>query len=74
MRDAAAHAGRHANLWRISDDFWDRWLALHEQFARLEQWNAHRQPGAWPDADMLPFGTLVLGTRTTRFTPGRSPR
>ena len=63
---AAAHVQRHANLWRISDDFWDRWLALYEQFARLEKWNPHRLEGAWPDADMLPFG--MLGRRATRFT------
>lgn len=67
--EAAGHVVRHANLWRISDDFWDRWLALHEQFGRLAAWNPHRRPGAWPDADMLPLGTLVLGERTTRFTP-----
>lgn len=66
---AADHAGRHANLWRISDDFWDRWLALRDQFARLAAWNPHRRPGAWPDADMLPLGTLVMGERTTRFSP-----
>ncbi|MBE2215819.1 MAG: glycoside hydrolase family 27 protein [Opitutaceae bacterium] len=67
--EAADHVTRHANLWRISDDFWDRWLALHDQFGRLAAWNPHRRPGAWPDADMLPLGTLVLGERTTRFTP-----
>jgi alpha-galactosidase len=66
---AATHAQQHANLWRISDDFWDRWLALREQFPRLEKWNPYRQPGAWPDADMLPLGVLVLGSRSTRFTP-----
>ncbi|HEY8994530.1 MAG TPA: Melibiase subfamily [Lacunisphaera sp.] len=65
---AAAHVTQHANLWRISDDFWDRWLALRDQFARLAAWNPHRQPGAWPDADMLPLGTLMLGARTTRLT------
>ena len=67
--EAADHVTRHANLWRISDDFWDRWLALRDQFGRLAAWNPHRRPGAWPDADMLPLGTLVLGERTTRFTP-----
>ncbi|MFT3830147.1 MAG: glycoside hydrolase family 27 protein [Opitutaceae bacterium] len=66
---AADHVVDHANLWRISDDFWDRWLALREQFGRLAAWNPHRVAGAWPDADMLPLGTLVLGTRGTRFTP-----
>ena len=66
--DAAAHVTQHANLWRISDDFWDRWLAVHDQFARLQKWNPHRQSGAWPDADMLPFGVVELGKRTTRLT------
>jgi alpha-galactosidase len=65
---AADHVTQHANLWRISDDFWDNWPALHEQFARLHRWNPHRRPGAWPDADMLPFGVIDLGRRTTRFT------
>ena len=67
--DAADHVSRHANLWRISDDFWDNWKSLSEQFARLEHWNAHRLPGSWPDADMLPLGVLELGRRPTRFTP-----
>lgn len=65
---AASHVNAHANLWRISDDFWDRWLALKDQFWRLEAWNEHRRAGAWPDADMLPLGTIALGARTTRFT------
>jgi alpha-galactosidase len=67
--DAADHVQRHANLWRISDDFWDQWPLLLEQFGRLERWNRHRLPGCWPDADMLPLGVLDLGKRTTRFTP-----
>jgi hypothetical protein len=67
--DAAAHVSVHANLWRISDDFWDSWPALLEQFARLEKWNAFRGPGHWPDADMLPLGLIALGQRKTNFTP-----
>ncbi len=66
---AAQQVAANANLWRISDDFWDRWFSLRDQFWRLAMWNPHRRPGAWPDADMLPLGTLVLGTRQTRFTP-----
>jgi alpha-galactosidase len=65
---AAEHVRRHANLWRISDDFWDNWDALREQFARLVQWNVHRGTGYWPDADMLPLGVLDRGRRTTRLT------
>lgn len=67
--DAADHVVRHANLWRISDDFWDSWPLLHDQFARLEKWNPHRGPGHWPDADMLPLGLIALGKRQTNFTP-----
>ncbi|WP_423605608.1 glycoside hydrolase family 27 protein [Sphingomonas sp. MS122] len=62
------HAQQHAQMWRISDDFWDEWKLLKEQFARLEAWNAYRRPGAWPDADMLPLGLLAMGSRKTKFT------
>ena len=65
----AEHVRRHAQMWRISDDFWDEWPMLEAQFVRLENWNPHRGPGAWPDADMLPLGRLALGERRTRFTP-----
>lgn len=63
------HVRRYAQMWRISDDFWDDWGMLEAQFTRLENWNPHRRPGAWPDADMLPLGRLALGKRDTRFTP-----
>jgi hypothetical protein len=65
---AADHVKRHANMWRISDDFWDNWPALAEQFERLRKWAPSCGPGHWPDADMLPFGVLDLGRRTTHFT------
>jgi alpha-galactosidase len=63
------HVRAHAQMWRISDDFWDEWDMLEAQFVRLENWNSHRREGAWPDADMLPLGRLALGARNTRFTP-----
>ena len=65
----ADHVRRFAQMWRISDDFWDEWRLLEEQFTRLENWNPHRAPGGWPDADMLPLGRLALGERDSRFTP-----
>jgi alpha-galactosidase len=65
---AANHVKTHANMWRISDDFWDSYGSLYDQFARLEKWNGVRTSGAWPDADMLPLGTLALGSRKTNFT------
>ncbi|PVM85041.1 alpha-galactosidase [Caulobacter radicis] len=65
----AEHVRRFAQMWRISDDFWDEWSMLEAQFTRLENWNAFRAPGAWPDADMLPLGRLALGKRDSKFTP-----
>jgi len=65
----ADHVRRNAQMWRISDDFWDEWPLLEAQFTRLENWNPHRRPGGWPDADMLPLGRLALGQRDTKFTP-----
>ena len=63
------HVAAHAQMWRISDDFWDEWAMLETQFTRLENWNPVRRPGAWPDPDMLPLGRLALGARDSRFTP-----
>jgi alpha-galactosidase len=65
---AASDAALNANLWRISDDFWDTWPALLEQFDRLKNWSPYARSGTWPDADMLPLGVLELGRRKTRFT------
>jgi hypothetical protein len=63
------HVKQYAQMWRISDDFWDEWPLLEAQFTRLENWNEHRAVGGWPDADMLPLGKLALGERDTKFTP-----
>jgi len=52
------HVETHANLWRVSNDFWDNWRSLYEQFARLNSWTPYRAPGHWPDADMLPLGNV----------------
>jgi hypothetical protein len=65
----ADHVRRHAEMWRISDDFWDEWPLLDAQFTRLENWSPFIGDGHWPDADMLPLGRLAMGERDTRFTP-----
>jgi alpha-galactosidase len=57
-------------MWRISDDFWDRWVDLANQFARLARWSGHAGPGHWPDADMLPLGRI--GIRAERGDPRMS--
>jgi hypothetical protein len=56
--DQGEHVAAHANIWRISDDFWDNWGALYEQFDRLDRWTPYRGPGHFPDADMLPLGEI----------------
>lgn len=66
--ESAGHALMNSNMWRISDDFWDSWPALKEQFVRLNKWNQFVGLGHYPDADMLPLGTLANGTRQTNFT------
>ncbi len=66
--NAAEHVASHANMWRISDDFWDHWSLLKAQFGRLDRWSKWRRPGAWPDADMIPIGTIEMGRRTW-FSP-----
>ena len=71
---AKGHANQHANMWRISGDFWDDWDKLKAMFPLLEQWNDERLPGCYPDADMIPFGRLrrrgPFGTESnSRFTP-----
>ncbi len=58
---------KHATMWRISDDLWDRWEDVRDQFDRLAQWAPHQQAGAWADADMLPLGKI--GLRAERGEP-----
>ena len=69
----AEHVIRNANMWRISDDFWDTWPALREQFERTSKWAPFAGPGHFPDADMLPLGAIRSapgygGGNWTRFT------
>lgn len=73
--DMAEHMKQHANMWRITDDFWDRWELLYNMFERAEKWCIHSgiaaDHGHWPDADMLPIGPINQvydKANRTRFT------
>jgi alpha-galactosidase len=69
--DHAAEVAKYAQMWRISDDHWDVWSAPHkpgesefpfgirDAFERLAEWVPYAKPGAWPDEDMLPEGSLT---------------
>ena len=65
---AGDNVSTHANMWRISDDFWDRWDLLFAQFDRVRDWTQYRGAGHWPDADMLPIGVLQMGRNKTHFS------
>jgi alpha-galactosidase len=67
----AEEIARYAQMWRISNDIWDGWRfapikpnddfpnGVETAFVNLAKWNPHVRPGRWPDADMLPFGSLT---------------
>lgn len=54
--EEAWHYEKYANMWRITDDFWDKWDLLLNMFDRCELWEKHVSEGCWPDCDMLPLG------------------
>jgi alpha-galactosidase len=65
----------NANMWRITDDFWDLWPLLLDMFDRCDRWQGRPAPGSWPDCDMLPLGHIGIRSvdgggsdRWTRFT------
>lgn len=60
-----------ANMWRITDDFWDKWELLYAMFERAEKWSVHAGAGHFPDADMLPIGPILQDydkANRTKFT------
>jgi hypothetical protein len=63
--DKREEVSKFAEMWRISDDVWDVWYStenfpqgVKNQFPRTAQWAGVARPGHWPDADMLPLGSL----------------
>ncbi|KAB8137606.1 glycoside hydrolase family 27 protein [Gracilibacillus oryzae] len=73
--DHASLLTENANMWRMTDDFWDIWHLLYDMFDRCYKWSKTIGPGYWPDADMLPLGHIGIRSvdggasdRYTRFT------
>ena len=61
----------NANMWRITDDFWDHWDSLRDMFDRCRNWQEYVTEGGYPDCDMLPLGMIGKGfghERETNFT------
>ena len=60
-----AEVDKYSQMWRISDDVWDVWYSdknfpqgVKNQFQKAALWAGAARPGHWPDADMLPLGSL----------------
>lgn len=69
--EQAAHYRANANMWRITDDFWDDFRLVKDMFHRCELWQNDITPGGYPDCDMLPFGVMGKSfgaERQTKFT------
>ncbi|WP_265458891.1 alpha-galactosidase [Enterococcus sp. HY326] len=67
---------QHANMWHLTDDFWDNWPQLYQMFEKCEQWAPLIANGSYPDCDMLPLGHIGIrsvdgsgGNRQSNFTP-----
>lgn len=73
--EEADHLASHANMWRLTDDFWDKWEHLYDMFERCKIWSPYVKEHNWPDCDMLPIGHIGIcknknnnTDRMTRFT------
>lgn len=66
--EEAWHYEKYANMWRITDDFWDNWPLLLNMFERCELWQNHVSEGCYPDCDMLPLGYVGKGFNAERET------
>jgi len=63
----AAEVAEYSQMWRIADDIWDGWNfhstgfpnGILSAFDNLAKWSEFAKPGDWPDADMLPWGSLT---------------
>lgn len=69
--EIAEYYHENANMWRITDDFWDHWESLRDMFDRCRNWQDYVRDGGYPDCDMLPLGWLGKGfgdERQTNFT------
>ncbi|ADL53311.1 alpha-galactosidase [Clostridium cellulovorans] len=66
--EEAWHYEKYADMWRITDDFWDDWRLVLNMFERCELWQNHVDKGGYPDCDMLPVGMLGKGFADEHMT------
>lgn len=64
---------QQAQMWRISDDFWDNWKLLLQQFDYTRDWAPYiGKNNTWPDADMLPLGAIRVHSSPTAERPNHT--
>ena len=66
--EEAEHYHKYANMWRITDDMWDKWEHIVCMFERCDVWQNQVKPGGYPDCDMLPLGKVGKGFKNERDT------
>lgn len=71
----AGYYQKHANVWRMTDDYWDIWELLLGMFERCKVWAPYVASDSYPDCDMLPMGRIGIRSidggasdRMSRFT------
>ena len=63
---------KYAQCWRTTGDIRDSWESMSKiGFEGQDRWAGFREPGNWPDADMLVVGKVGWGPKThwTKLTP-----
>ena len=63
---------RYAECWRTSTDIRDTWESISSiGFGVQDRWAGYKEPGRWPDADMLVVGRVGWGRKIhwTQLTP-----
>lgn len=72
--EVADHLAAHANMWRITNDFWDNWEQLYDMFERCRIWSPYVREHNWPDCDMLPIGHLAICDKNKKNKSDRMSR
>ena len=67
----AEFVANHANMWRMTDDLWDRWTDIYSIFTEAHLWSSHYRPGCYPDADMIPIGPLDYSPDRSNYRESR---
>ena len=61
---------QNANMWRMTDDLWDRWGDVKLIFERAAKWWPLVGDHGWPDCDMLPLGHIGIRSRDGEWPDG----